>query len=558
MKTTKIIALAILSLALFSCKKPAEETTPLVVDFTISSNPCNALEEVTFTASVSGGKTPYTYEWRLGDEATLKDSPATWTPQTNGTYRLVLKVTDASGASAERTKNLVVNAAQIAATGEVTLKWVGQLRGYTSMTTPAVADDGSVYTLTRNSNTLYKFSKDGTKVWEKEIIPNIPEKTLIYGTPSIDTDGTVFVPAGSTNGDGVLVAFNPDGTVKWRFKDFYANNTTPAPSLQGVTAAIGDKNVYVGNCGTTGSIVSVSKADGKRVNYLKNEAGGGPAGGARAGTVITKNGFVNWSGGMYGIFGAKQSDLDTAGEGAMWAWQTGYASGAPTNPKSMVNSTLAILTVNGKTALSGTCTDQSDPAGRTRVFVLDATTGEDIAQVYIDDCNTQDQGGVAVTEDNLIVASLKYTLGQDNGGVAFVDPAKGTMVSHFRIGENVAGAAAIDNDGNVHFATEAGNYYVLKLKDGQPELLVKKNLTELIKGDARYKDAFGSLQPEGAKVWSGLVIGDDGTVYIQFTENEDRVLGGIAAIGVDYCKGPSTVSPWPMMGQNRRHTSRQK
>ena len=550
----QLLTSILLALAVLSCGKKEEQTTPLMVDFTISSNPCFAKEEVTFTANVSGGQPPYTCEWKVGDAATLSGATASWTSETNGTYVVVLKATDAKGNTGERSKNLVVNPAQVSAQGEVKVKWVGELEGYTAMTTPAVADDGSVYTATRNSNKLYKFSKDGAKVWEKDILVSPKDGSLILGTPAIDTDGTVYIGGGTQNGDGVLVAFKPDGSIKWRFKDFFATEgSTLAPAIQGVTAGIGDNNVYIGNTGTSGSILSVSKADGKRINYLKNSAGGGPAGGARAGILISKGGYLHWSGGLYGIFGAKMSALDTAGDGVAWDWSSFYASGAITNAKTNANATLAAMEVGGKPALVGMMTDNRE---KTKVYALDAATGAELAVVDVDECNTQDQGGVAVTGDGLIVAALKYTLGHDDGGIALVDPAQSRLVSHYRVMENVSGAPAVDAAGNIHFATESGNYYVVKPSGSSFETIVKKDIAELVRTDDRYAGTFKDLYK--AKIWSGIVIGDDGTVYIQFTENELRIQGGIAAITVDVCTGPSTSSPWPMMGQNRRHTNRQQ
>ena len=131
------------------------------------------------------------------------------------------------------------------------------------------------------------------------------------------------------------------------------------------------------------------------------------------------------------------------------------------------------------------------------------------------------------------------------------------MVAHYKIAENVTSAPAIDQAGNIHFGSEAGNYYVVKYQGGgQFETLVKKDIAELVKGDSRYANIY--KETEVAKIWSGIVIGDDGTILVQFTDNENRTLGGLAAINVDYTTGPSTTSQWPMMGQNRKHTNHQK
>jgi len=565
----QVLAIALVALAAIACNKKEEDTTPLAVDFEISANPCFAKDEVTFTAKVSGGQTPYTYEWKVGDAVTLEGETASWTPEENGTFIVRLNVSDAKGKTGERAKNLVVNPAEVVATGEVTLLWTAPLQGYTSMTTPAVADDGSIYTVTRDANKLYKIDKDGKKVWEQTVIESPQDGSQILGTPSIDTDGTIYIAGGSKNGDAVLAAFKPDGSLKWRFKDFWAAaGATLSPSINGITAGIGDNNVYIGNCGTTGTIISVAKADGSRVNHMMDSNGKGPAGGARAGILITKDGYACWSGGAYGIFGVPTSVLDTKGDGANWSWRGCYSkqSGWPDGNNS---ATLAAITVNGKNALVGMQSLKADAdlgkEARTKVYAIEVATGEEIANVEIDACAKQDQGGIAITEEGYVIATLKYNLGQADGGIALVDVAQQKMVAHYGVMENVSAAPAIDAAGNILFATETGNFYMVKYNGSEFETLVKVNIADLVGNDSRYAEAYAGLvaMEDGervgkAKIWSGIVIGDDGTIYVQFTDNNDRTIGGLAAIKVDYTTGPSTVSPWPMMGQNRKHTNRQK
>lgn len=563
-----LLALMAFSLAIVACEEIENEVPQLMVDFTISANPVYAGEEVVFTANVSGGVAPYTYEWSVGEDVKLSGETATWTPEINNTYKVVLKATDSKGTAVERTKNLVVEPAPVVATGEVKLLWTAKLAGYTSMSSPAIADDGSIYTVTRDSRKLYKISKDGTILWEKPILVNPQDGSQVLGTPSIDTDGTIYICGGTKNKDAVLVAFNPDGSEKWRFSNdkFWNKGNAPEASINGVIAGIGDNNIYIGNTGGAGTVMAVSKADGTRVNYMMDASGGGPAGGVRAGVVLTKNGYACWSGGAYGVFGASAAVLDTAGEGSPWAWRSCYSkdSGWPDGNNS---ATLAVVDIDGKPAVVGmqSIKADGDTPAYTKVYAIDVATGEELANVKIDECAKQDQGGIAITEDGLAIATLKYNMGKDDGGIALVNLSTKEMVSHYRIGENVTGAPAIDDKGNIHFATEKGNYYVVKANGANFETLVKKDLAELVGNDSRYQEAFACLlvQEDGeriswAKVWSGIVIGDDGTILIQFTDNEDRTVGGLAALSLDYTEGPSKVSPWPMVGQNRKHTNRQK
>lgn len=559
----KKFAFAILALSLLavSCGE-GEKVDPLVIDFTISSNPVYAGEEVTFTASALGGVQPYSYSWAVGDAVTLSGESVRWTPEANGTFIVKLSVTDTKGTSVDRSKNLVVEPAPVVATGEVTLKWATALNGYTSITSPAVADDGSIYTATRDMNKFYKISgTDGSVIWEKPLLNNPQSGSQIYGTPAIDSDGTIYMCGGTKNGDATLVAFNPNGSEKWRFTNFWNKGEPHQAAINGGTSAgIGDKNVYIGNVGSSGTIITVSKADGSRVNYCMDANGGGPAGGCRGGVVLSRNAdYVGWCGGSYGVFGASTATLDSPGEGTPWAWRACHSAASGWSVGNN-QATIAAIQLNGKDLLVGMQAIKDNDSGKfiyEKVYGVDFATGEEVVNARIDACAQQDQGGISVTEDGLIIASLKYNLGADDGGIALVDPAKNEMVAHYRVAENVTSAPAVDQAGNIHFGTEAGNYYVVKYQgNGQFETLVKKDVAELVKNDSRYSGTY--KETEVAKIWSGIVICDDGTILIQFTDNDNRALGCLTALSLDYTTGPSTQSQWPMMGQNRRHTNRQK
>ena len=170
----------------------------------------------------------------------------------------------------------------------------------------------------------------------------------------------------------------------------------------------------------------------------------------------------------------------------------------------------------------------------------------------IPDSGSQDGGGVSVTEDGYLVVGLNYTLGQDNGGILVYDPVNQKEVARYRIQEKVAGTPAVDKTGNIHFATEEGSYYIVKLEGDSFELLVNKDIAELITSDPRYSSDFSRVTI--AKMWSSPVIADDGTVYISFTDDAVRTIAGVIALAYEGTDGPAD-SEWPMLGQNARHTS---
>jgi Tol biopolymer transport system component len=71
--------------------------------FSVSINPISASidvgNSVTFTATVSGGTPPYSYQWYLGGNLVFGATSSSWafTPTTSGIYYVYLKVTDSHG-----------------------------------------------------------------------------------------------------------------------------------------------------------------------------------------------------------------------------------------------------------------------------------------------------------------------------------------------------------------------------------------------------------------------------------------------------------------------------
>lgn len=525
----------------------------LTADFTISANPCLVGDEITFEATVTGGIAPYTYNWELGSDIKLEGNPVKYTFRANNPYIIKLIVTDKDGNKTEKRKNLVVNPAEVTDQGTVTLLWANKVTGYNAWSAPAIADDGSVYATTQ-SNILYKYDKDGKLLWEKTI-PHTVDGAATQGTPSIDTDGTVFIGSGTKNGAAKVLAFNPDGSVKWTFTDFWCAPTqTLSPSFFSPICGIGEKNIYFGNCGTAGSMLAADKATGKRVAWHQNAKGGGPAGGVRSGVLITKEGMLHWGGGVYGFFGSSKNTVDGANNsGVEWTWA--IWSGSPDKSVNNNQGAIALAKVGGKTCIVGVISDETGYGPK--VYAIESATGAVVSTYYVEDSPAMDNGSVAVTPDGNIVATLNYSNGQTNGGIVVVKPTSptGTKVAEYRVQEKVSCTPAIDAAGNIHFATESGNYYVV---DKDCKLLVKKTLKTLVQGDSRYKDTFANL--DAAKVWSSPVIGDDGKVYLQFTNNDaakKREFGAIVCFTVPQCAGPAN-SDWPMIGQNRRHTNCEK
>ncbi len=97
-----------------------------------------------------------------------------------------------------------------------TVKWIFE-RGNFSYSTPAVANDGTIYlgvneltyesgSVSSRKGTFYSVNPDGTEKW------NYSVENTIYSSPTIDENGIIYMGLGDK-----LYAFEEDGSVKWNF-----------------------------------------------------------------------------------------------------------------------------------------------------------------------------------------------------------------------------------------------------------------------------------------------------------------------------------------------------
>jgi PKD repeat protein len=80
----------------------------LTASFTFTPSSPATNQAVTFTASASGGASPYTYNWSFGDGTTSTGNPATHSYSTAATYSAQLTVRDSVGATTSVTQSVTV------------------------------------------------------------------------------------------------------------------------------------------------------------------------------------------------------------------------------------------------------------------------------------------------------------------------------------------------------------------------------------------------------------------------------------------------------------------
>ena len=87
-----------------------------------------------------------------------------------------------------------------------TEKWKFKVDGLILGSSPAIAEDGTIYVGSWDCG-LYAINSNGTLKWR------FPSGGIIASSPTIGDDGTIYVG----NANGIFSAINPDGTEKWQY-----------------------------------------------------------------------------------------------------------------------------------------------------------------------------------------------------------------------------------------------------------------------------------------------------------------------------------------------------
>jgi hypothetical protein len=81
------------------------EQSKLAVEFTATARSVKEGEQIMFAPTISGGFTPYSYEWNFGDGQTGTEERPLHAYKSDGTYTVSLKVTDDRGNTANLTRD---------------------------------------------------------------------------------------------------------------------------------------------------------------------------------------------------------------------------------------------------------------------------------------------------------------------------------------------------------------------------------------------------------------------------------------------------------------------
>ena len=113
------------------------------------------------------------------------------------------------------------------------LKWKYSITNNTFpglISSPAIGSNGVIYVGSDNGF-LYAFNPEGTLKWKYQT------GNGIYSSPCIGSDGTVYVGSG----DGYVYALNPEGALKWKYQTGHGIDSSPCIGSDG-TLYIGSED----------------------------------------------------------------------------------------------------------------------------------------------------------------------------------------------------------------------------------------------------------------------------------------------------------------------------
>lgn len=500
MKNVKKLMMGImLAMAFVSCSKnngdgPSGEPS---VDFTYAPETPMASTAVKFTAVINDGSSNITaWKWSFGNSTgtTSTERNPSFTYNQEGTFQVQLEASDASGKKSTVTKTITVQADPVFEF-PAELAWV--------LENPT--DIGGMNDATR---------------------------------PLIGDDGVVYyVVGGMSSTASKLIAVTDNGTsaqVKWEWTPGFGLRAAPSMGVDGNLYQTGwsvDLSLNKINAGTGSIMWSKPFASGSSNSTPAIDA---------AGNVFVASRITASVGGIYSFTGDgtdRWSILAATGVGATYSspaiskdgstvYYYGTASGNVRAYRTSDGTEKWAAPINSGTGLGTSVSINSD------------------GTIYV----TNESEVLAVT-DNGATATLKWKAGSligpnssgvvigTNGdlyvgtktGLVALNPANGDVKwTYPSILEECV--PAVDNKGNIYFGDNEGNFLIVN-QEGE---LVK----QIKVGEA------------GAVVHSP-VIGDNGNVYVEVADAGKIKLCKIRVEG----GGPAN-SPWPMKGQNRKHTGR--
>lgn len=331
------------------------------------------------------------------------------------------------------------------------LKWRYDLKT-TIISSPAIAADGTIYIGGGSTGYIYAFNPDGTLRWRYQTGSD-GGKATVTSSPAIGADGTIYVGAADSPGlpfRSHVYALNPDGTLQWRYE-------TEGPSLSSPTLGA-DGTIYLG-AGVSGYYYALAP-DGTLKWRYQPQAPCDPYAGSSTPAIASDGTLYFWA---HSCIFALNPDGSFK-----WAYPTGFTA-VSTSPAIGDDGTIYVAAPSSVESYVYAMNPDGTLKWRYRT-----------ERAYGSDASTYQAPAIAVDGTIYVGASdaSLYALNPD-----------GTLKWRFPTGSAVSSAPAIDADGTIY--VNAGLIY--------------------------------ALTPDGTKKWSywpqGYVssspaIGADRTIYI--------------------------------------------
>ena len=219
-----------------------DDNNPPAANFTWSPTEVTMGKPVQFTDTSTDpdGDPIIDWEWRFGATVRREQHPE-FTFASFGEIEVSLTVTDSR--RGKNTKTVIIDV-DMGDMEDMELLWVHTYDsdGTVWATSPAVSPDGEYVYVHSTGLTLVSFTKEGVERWRFNTGAN-GEGTRYAAsagaTPSVDSDGTVFIPVGISGNRGSLYAITEAGDLKWR------HDLGASTQIRYFSPAITDRHVMV-------------------------------------------------------------------------------------------------------------------------------------------------------------------------------------------------------------------------------------------------------------------------------------------------------------------------
>ncbi len=549
-------------------------TVPPVADFSYSPELVVAGEPVQFTdlSSDEDGEIE-AWEWKFGTSTSTEQNPE-YTFGQSGDIEVSLTVTDNN--LAKTTKKITITVESGA--HDISLNWAQPYEtkdgAYVQFTSPALSPDGKQIYVTSSGYNLACYNTDGSQKWVCKVGSNpsaVSNKDDLKGptpTPSVDTDGTIYVAAGfkeknTEGGQSVVASFYDYGSSKWSVElggnaslRYFAPVITPDYIMFSDRAGAG-KHFHV-----------LSKASGSEVYDGHCNAG------SYGGVIALKNGIaIAGTAGTHGsrVFfeSAKYPEIESnnlyAGLAQTQTAGSAFYFSCATDGQSLDRGhnygCVSQADIDAGNLLTGTLNSCEYPGGSAmaadadqKVYIIFSNQGfwgtkdgEGNAIVYCYDTKKTkfgeypvpewrcvvkggaDQSGVGVVvgEDGTVFAASHVHDGNGWGAFVTAISSEGSVKWEHRVEGNIKSSVAVDDAGCI-FYNDLSLGKIVKLSPAG------EKLSELALGEDLY---------------SSPTIAEDGTIYVTGMKEGKPTLFSLSAVSTN-----GYADSWSQLGGSPQKT----